>query len=152
MTNTLITLEDLKTRTGAVIGSSRWFMIHQPRINRFADATEDHQWLHVNTERAAKESPFGGTIAHGYLTLSLLAPALFEVLIEKMNVSSVVNYGFDRMRFMAPVLAGKRVRVHFKLMAMEPKSKGTLMTFESTVEIEDEAKPALVAQSLFLVM
>lgn len=152
MTNTLITLEDLKTRTGAVIGSSRWFMIHQPRINRFADATEDHQWLHVNTERAAKESPFGGTIAHGYLTLSLLAPALFEVLIEKMNVSSVVNYGFDRMRFMAPVLAGKRVRVHFKLMAMEPKSKGTLMTFKSTVEIEDEAKPALVAQSLFLVM
>lgn len=152
MTNTLITLEDLKTRTGEVIGSSRWFMIHQPRINRFADATEDHQWLHVNTERAAKESPFGGTIAHGYLTLSLLAPALFEVLIEKMNVSSVVNYGFDRMRFMAPVLAGKRVRVHFKLMAMEPKSKGTLMTFESTVEIEDEAKPALVAQSLFLVM
>lgn len=152
MTDNRLTLDDLKTRIGEVIGSSRWFMIHQPRIDRFADATEDHQWLHVNTERASKESPFGGTIAHGYLTLSLLAPALFEVLIDKMRVSSVVNYGFDRMRYMAPVRAGKRVRVHFKLLAMEPKAKGTLMTFEATIEIEDEAKPALVAQSLFLIM
>ena len=152
MTDTRTTLDDLQTRIGEVIGTSRWFMIHQARIDRFADATEDHQWLHVDTERAAQESPFGGTIAHGYLTLSLLAPALFEAVIDKLAVSSVVNYGFDRMRFMTPVRAGKRVRVLFKLTALEPKAKGMLMTTEATIEIEGESKPALVAQSLFLVM
>lgn len=145
-------MADLGRLVGQEIGVSSWVAIDQPRINLFADATDDHQWIHIDAPRAAQESPFGGTIGHGYLSLALVAPALFETVLEPMGAISVVNYGLDRVRFMAPVRAGKRVRSHVKLVALEPKGKGMLMTTENTVEIEGEDKPAVVAQSLVLVM
>lgn len=145
-------MANLGERVGQDIGISSWVAVDQPRINLFADATNDHQWIHTDVTRAATESPFGGTIGHGYLSLALVAPALFETVLEPMGVTSVVNYGLDRVRFMAPVRAGKRVRCHVKLVSLEPKGKGMLMTTENTVEIEGEAKPAVIAQSLVLLM
>jgi acyl dehydratase len=145
-------MADLGKLVGQEIGVSSWVSVDQPRINLFANATDDHQWIHVDSERAKKESPFGGTIGHGYLSLALVAPALFETVLEPMGAKSVVNYGLDRVRFMAPVRAGKRVRSHVKLVALEAKGKGMLMTTENTVEIEGEAKPAVIAQSLVLLM
>lgn len=145
-------LADLHTRLGTEIGMSSWFDIDQARIDRFAAATDDHQWIHVDATRAAAESPFGGTIAHGYLSLSLLAPTLFETVINPLGINQVVNYGLDRVRFIAPVRAGKRVRNRIKLVALEAKGQGSLMTTENTIEIEGEAKPALIAQSLVLLL
>ncbi len=152
MTTPCTSLKDLHQRIGQKIGVSSWIALDQPRINQFAVATDDHQWIHVDTERASKEGPFGGTIGHGYLSLAMLAPALFETVIEPMGIASAVNYGLDRVRFMTPVRSGKRVRSHIKLVSLEAKGKGTLMTTEATVEIEGETKPALVAQTLVLLM
>lgn len=144
-------LTNLNFHLGREIGISSWFNIDQARIDRFADATDDHQWLHIDAKRAA-EGPFGGTIGHGYLSLSLLAPALLETVIVPLGITQVVNYGLDRVRFMAPVRAGRRVRSRIKLVALESRGHGMLMTTENTVEIEGEEKPALVAQSLVLLM
>lgn len=123
----------------------------QTRINQFAECTNDYQWIHVNVERAKRETSFGGTIAYGYLTLAMLAEILFEVVVKPAEVSQVLNYGLDRMRFLAPVKAGSRIRNRIKLLAAEPKDGGRLLlTTENTVEIEGEGKPALIAIALVM--
>lgn len=137
---------------GREVGVSSWIKIDQGRIDRFADCTGDHQWIHVDQARAATEGPFGTTVAHGFLTLGLIAPAAFEVLIEPAGIGRAMNYGVDRVRFLAPVRAGARVRSRIKLAAAEPKSDGNLLlTTEHTVEIEGGSKPALLATVLVLV-
>jgi acyl dehydratase len=119
------------------------------RINEFAHCTGDHQWIHLDAERAAREGPFGGTIAHGFLTLSLLAPTGFEVLLRCVTPKSVVNYGLDKVRFVAPVRSGKRVRNHIRISEVEDKGGGRyLVTTGNTMEIEGESKPALTASAL----
>ena len=140
---------DLVKHVGEEIGASSWTLLDQARINEFAHCTGDHQWIHVDAERAARESPFGGTIAHGFLTLSLLAPTGFEVLLARIAPKSVVNYGVDKVRFVSPVRSGKRVRNRIKIAAVEPKGGGRyLVTTENTMEIEGETRPALIASVL----
>jgi len=143
-----IKAEDLQAAVGSDLGTSDWITIEQDRVNVFADITEDHQFIHIDPERA-KETPFGGPIAHGFLTLSLLSKFSEQggMLIEGVNMG--VNYGFEKVRFLAPVKVGKRVRGHFKLKAAEEKRpKQYLFTYEVTVEIEGEEKPALIADWL----
>jgi len=138
---------------GQEIGVSRWITLDQPRIDEFAHCTEDDQWIHVDVERAAKESPFGGTVAHGFLTLALLVPAALDVLLPRVEVKQALNYGLEKVRFLAPVRAGKRVRNHVKVAAVEDKGNGrVLLTTENTFEIEGEGKPALVAVSIVMLM
>jgi acyl dehydratase len=144
---------DLATLIGKEIGVSSWHVLDQVRIDEFADCTDDRQWIHVDPARAAKESPFGGTIAHGFLTLALVAPASFEVLMAKLKVKQAVNYGLEKVRFIAPVRAGKRVRSRIKVIALEDRGGGRfLLTTEHTFEIEGEEKPALVALSQAMLM
>jgi acyl dehydratase len=141
-------LADLQAKVGETIGTSGWFMIDQDRINHFADTTEDHQFIHVNPEMA-KMTPFGQTIAHGFLTLSMLAP-LMEGACEKPEVQMSVNYGFNKVRFLSPVKSGKRIRGHFKLLELAEKRPGQWQqTVEATIEIEGEDKPALIAEWIF---
>jgi acyl dehydratase len=141
-------LQDLQARTGETIGASDWFLIDQDRIDHFADTTEDHQFIHVDPE-AAKATPFGQTIAHGFLTLSMLAP-LMDSALEKPAVQMSVNYGFNKVRFLSPVKSGKRIRGHFKLLELVEKRPGQWQqTVEVTVEIEGEDKPALLAEWIF---
>jgi len=143
-----IKAEDLPATVGTDLGTSDWITIEQDRVNQFADVTEDHQFIHVNPD-AAKQTPFGGTIAHGFLTLSLLAKFAEQGSITVEGVKMGVNYGFEKVRFLAPVRVGKKVRGHFKLKAAEEKRPGQhLLTYEVTVEIEGEEKPALIADWL----
>lgn len=145
-----ITLEAYKAMVGQEIGVSRWFQIGQDRIDTFADVTEDHQFIHVDPERA-KDTPFGGTVAHGFLTLSLLAPMIFDVLPTLVGQVMTVNYGLDRVRLMAPVPAGSRVRGRFVLKEVVDRGPGEILAkTQVTVEIEGGEKPALVADSLGL--
>ncbi len=138
---------------GQELGVSEWVTITQERINDFADFTGDHQWIHVNVERAKRESLFGTTIAHGYLTLSLAAALSMELGIIPAGVSEALNYGLDKVRFLAPVKSGSRVRDRVVLLAGEPQSKGRiLLKFRNTIEIEGEAKPALIADALSLLV
>jgi len=139
-------LADLAALVGQPLGSSDWVGIDQERINRFAEATGDHQWIHVDIERA-KAGPFGAPIAHGFLTLSLL-PMLFESGFAVADVKMGVNYGMNRVRFINPVKVGSRLRAHFKLMSYEPLEGGAQLTVEATIEIEGQAKPACVAESV----
>jgi acyl dehydratase len=144
---------DLARRVGQEIGVSSWIAVDQQRINEFAHCTGDNQWIHVDAERAARESPFGGTVAHGFLTLSLLAPTGLEVLIARLALKQAVNYGLDKVRFIAPVRAGKRVCNRIKIAAVEDKGGGRwLVTTENTIEIEGEDKPALIAQAQAMLM
>jgi acyl dehydratase len=139
-------LADLQARVGEEVGVSEWITVDQKRINQFADATGDHQWIHIDAERAAK-GPFGTTIAHGFLTLSLLpemSASAFQVLDTRMGV----NYGLDRVRFPAPVPSGSRLRGRFKLLKYEPLEGGAQLTVEVTMEREGSAKPVCVAESL----
>jgi len=148
-----ITLESLAGLVGQRIGSSAWITIDQVRIDEFARCTDDAQWIHVDAKRAANESPFGGTIAHGFLTLSLLASTAFDVLISHMQLKQAVNCGLDKVRFIAPVRAGKRVRNHIGVVSIEDKGRGRhLLTTENTMEIEGEDKPALVAHSMVMLI
>lgn len=141
-------LQYLHARVGETIGTSDWFLIDQDRIDHFADTTEDHQFIHVDPE-AAKATPFGGTIAHGFLTLSMLAP-LMDSALEKPEVQMSVNYGFNKVRFLSPVKSGQRIRGHFKLLELVEKRPGQWQqTVEVTVEIEGEEKPALLAEWIF---
>jgi acyl dehydratase len=142
-----MTPQELQAKTGETIGSSEWFEVSQERINQFAEATGDHQFIHVNPEMA-KMTPFGTTIAHGFLTLSLI-----PVLRQKSDcprpdgVKMGVNYGGNKVRFLAPVKSGKRVRAHFKLLELVEKRPGQWQeTMETTIEIEGEDKPALIAE------
>ena len=138
---------------GQELGVSEWITITQERINHFADFTGDHQWIHVDVERAKRESLFGTTIAHGYLTLSLAADLSMELGIIPAGVSQALNYGLDKVRFLAPVKSGSRVRDRVVLLAAEPQSKGRiLLKFRNTIEIEGEAKPALIADALSLLV
>jgi acyl dehydratase len=144
---------ELAARVGQELGVSSWFTLDQSRIDAFARCTGDEQWIHVDVARAERESPFGGTVAHGFLTLALLGPTTFEVLGASLHVKQALNYGLDRVRFLAPVRAGRRVRVHVKLVAVEDKGGGrSLVTTENTFEIEGERKPALVATALVMLM
>ncbi len=136
-------------RPGLELGPSRWLDVPQARIDAFAEATDDRQWIHVDAERAAA-GPFGATIAHGYLTLSLLVPISYELLAVE-DASLVVNYGLDRVRFIAPVRSGKRIRDRFVLDSVEEKAPGQILVRHTvTVEIEGEERPALTAQWLGL--
>jgi acyl dehydratase len=153
MTSSRMTPAQLDALLGQEIGVSSWITIDQQRIAEFAHCTGDHQWIHVDVERARRESPFGGTVAHGFLTLSLLASTGFEVLLQRVEVKQALNYGLEKVRFLAPVRAGKRVRNHVKVTGVEDKGNGrVLLTTENTFEIEGEDKPALVALFLAMVM
>jgi acyl dehydratase len=141
----LASLEEIRARVGNEVGTSSWLTIDQHRIEEFADATEDRQFIHVDPEAAAK-TPFGGTIAHGFLTLSLLSRMAAEATFVPEGVKMAVNYGFDRIRFLSPVKSGKRVRGRFALDSIEEKAPGQwLLRHNVTVEIEGEDKPALTA-------
>ena len=138
---------------GKEIGVSEWVTVDQNRIKQFAESTGDHQWIHVDVGRAARESPFGGTIAHGFLTLSLLAGMVMQIGIVPPGVSQALNYGLDLVRFLAPVRSGKRVRGRVVLDAVEEEKGGRiLLTVKSTMEIEGEDKPALVAEMLSMLI
>lgn len=139
---------ELASLIGQEVGVSKWFGIDQARINAFADTTEDWQFIHVDPE-AAKQTPFGGTIAHGFLTLSLASAMSYDAVKPLDGVVMGVNYGFDKLRFLAPVPAGSRVRGRFKLLSAEDKGGGRwLIKHELTVEIEGGEKPALIAEWL----
>lgn len=141
-------IEGLESLSGEDLGHSDWLEITQDRVNQFADATLDHQWIHVDADRAMAESPFGGTIAHGYLTLSLLL-FLFCQIVEVENVAMAVNYGLNRLRFPAPVPVGRRVRLGVRLAAVEDIPGGVQCQIDCVVEVEDTDKPALAAEVLF---
>jgi len=139
------TLDEIRARVGSEVGVSSWLTMDQERIEAFANATDDHQFIHVDPEAAAK-TPFGGTIAHGFLTLSLLSRMAAEGMLVPEDVKMAVNYGFDRVRFLAPVKSGRRVRGRFTLDSIEEKAPGQwLLRHIVTVEIEGEDKPALTA-------
>lgn len=141
--------EEFASHLGEELGTSEWLLIDQERINLFADATLDHQWIHVDVERAKKESPYKSTIAHGYLTLSVL-PYLWEQIIEVRNIKMLVNYGIESMRFGKPVITGSRVRLVTKLHNIQ-NLRGVCKTeINFRIEIEGERKPALEGIAVFL--
>jgi acyl dehydratase len=147
----LAPLAEIRSKIGQEIGLSDWLDVTQDRINEFADATDDHQFIHIDPTAAA-QTPFGGTIAHGFLSLSLLSRMAADAMLVPDGVKMAVNYGLDRVRFLAPVRSGKRVRVRFVLDSVDEKAPGQiLMRHTVTVEIEDEDKPALTAQWLGLI-
>lgn len=141
-----ISREELYKMVGQEVGVSKWFTVDQARINAFADVTEDHQFIHVDPERA-KETPFGGTIAHGFLTLSLLSAMIYDGVPGMEGETMGVNYGFNRVRFLSPVPSGTRVRARFVLSEFDERKPGEVTTImDVTVEIEGQEKPALVAE------
>jgi acyl dehydratase len=140
------TLASLQALVGQDIGTSDWVTISQARIDQFAEATGDHQWIHTDPVRAAA-GPFGTTVAHGFLTLSLV-PLLFDSGFAIADVKMGVNYGLNRVRFTAPVPAGGRVRGQFKLLGYEPLSGGAQLTVQVTIELDGSAKPACVAETV----
>ncbi|MFA5551708.1 MAG: MaoC family dehydratase [Trueperaceae bacterium] len=147
-----MTFEQLPGQVGQTFGPSDWITIDQGRIDRFAEATLDPQWIHTDPERAAA-GPFGTTVAHGYLTLSLLVTMVQQLGILPESAQLVVNYGLDKVRYPAPVPSGSRVRCSVELKACDPKGEGRLLlTLACTVEIEGSTTPALVAQVLYLVI
>jgi acyl dehydratase len=133
---------------GQNLGHSEWVTITQERVNLFAEATDDHQWIHVDPERAERESPFGGPIAHGYLTLSLVTPLVGQI-IDATGFRMGVNYGAEKIRFPAPVPVGSRVRASATLDEATPFEGGVQMNLKVTIEVEGQEKPALVASILF---
>jgi acyl dehydratase len=144
---TLENLADLSALVGQEVAVSDWITITQEQVNQFAQATGDHQWIHVDVERA-KAGPFGGPIAHGFLTLSLI-PKFFQTSFEIRNSRMGVNYGLNKVRFTAPVPVGSRLRGHLKLLACEPIEKdGVQMTWQVTVEREGSERPVCIAESL----
>ncbi len=152
MTRT-IHLADVASLVGAELGLSRWITVDQPMIDLFAKATDDHQFIHVDPKRAAAETEFGGTIAHGFLTLSLLSAMNYDCLPVIAEQTMGINYGFDKVRFMAPVKAGARVRGRFVLKSSRFRGSTMMMnSYAVTVEIENERKPALTAEWLTLTM
>jgi acyl dehydratase len=139
-------LQDLRQEIGQALGTSAWTTIDQHRIDLFAQATGDHQWIHVDPVRAAA-GPFGAPVAHGFLTLSLM-PEMFDTGFAIDDVQMGVNYGLNRVRFPSPVRVGSRLRGHFKLLAFEPLEGGAQLTVEVTMELEGSTKPACVAESV----
>jgi acyl dehydratase len=147
------TMSALPRFVGRELGASAWQAIDQERIDRFAECTGDRQWIHVDVERARRESPFGGPVAHGYLSLSLVAPQAIELGIIPPDAAAGLNYGLDRVRFLTPVKAGARVRTRVSLSSMEVQEGGrTLLKLNCTLDIEGEPKPALVAEMLCMLI
>jgi len=141
----IASIDEIKARIGQEVGVSGWILVDQARIDAFAEVTEDRQFIHVDPEAAAK-TPFGGTIAHGFLSLSLLSRMAYDVMLTPEDVKMGVNYGFEKVRFLAPVRAGKRVRGRFTLASFEEKGTGRYQFVHNvSVEIEGEDKPALIA-------
>jgi len=148
-----LTMSKMKDRQGSELGVSDWMLVDQERINEFADCTGDRQWIHVDVERAKRESPFGGPVAHGYLTLSLIGPLSLNVGVVPSDAAAGFNYGLDKVRFLAPVPAGGRVRLRVVLENVEEKNNGQLLVrTKNTVEIENSDKPALIAEALALLV
>jgi acyl dehydratase len=146
----LSTLDQINAAVGTSLGTGEWLVIEQERINQFADATGDHQWIHVDAERAAA-GPFGATIAHGYLTLSLI-PALGNGVFALEHPGPTINYGVNRVRFISPVRVGSRIRAQIDLASANSTPTGVQLLIDYTVEIEGEPKPACVAQTVVLLL
>ncbi|HEY8983770.1 MAG TPA: MaoC family dehydratase [Streptomyces sp.] len=146
MTITVNGLDELKKLAGSDLGTSEWTEVTQLAIDTFADATGDHQWIHVDAERA-KAGPFGAPIAHGYLTLSLFIP-LFSGMLEAEGVTSKINYGLNKVRFPSPVRVGSRIRLAARLAEVTDVAGGVQITVDGTIEIEGETKPAVVLQGV----
>ena len=146
----LASLEEIRSKVGEEIGVSGWLTIDQKRIDEFADATDDHQFIHIDPQAAA-QTPFGGTIGHGFLSLSMLSRMAADAMLVPDNIKMALNYGLDRVRFIAPVKSGKRIRGRFRLDSVDEKAPGQLLLRHTvTVEIEGEEKPALTAEWLGL--
>jgi len=148
---TMRTFKDLTELAGAVgehLGYSDWLAVTQDRVDQFADATGDHQWIHVDRERARRESPFGAPIAHGYFTVSLIAGLFFE-LVEPRNFAMVINYGLNKVRFPAPLKEGQRYRLSVKLNDAKQSANAVEGLLAATIEIEGESKPACVAELVY---
>ncbi len=141
-------IDGVKALIGEHLGYSDWFEVTQERVNKFAEATGDHQWIHVDVERAKKESPFGGPIAHGYLTLSL-GPVLYPQVVSFKGFGMGVNYGAYKIRFMSPVPVGSNLRLGVKLLQVDDVAGGIQSTMEFTFEVEGTPKPACVAEIIF---
>jgi acyl dehydratase len=141
-------IEELRGLVGQEVASSDWFEVTQSRINDFADATEDHQWIHIDAARAATDSPFKTTIAHGFLTLSLLPHLAAQAFSVSGNWRMGINYGLNRLRFVSPVPSGARLRARFTLQAVEDIPDGVQLTWAVTAETEGSQKPSLVAEWL----
>ena len=141
-----ITLDELLANTGKEVGISPWRVVTQKMIDQFADATDDHQFIHVDPARAAAETPFGGTIAHGFLSLSLLSAMTYETLPTLEGSGMGINYGFEKLRFITPVKSGARIRARFFLADVNARPSGWVqITYNLTIEIEDSLKPAITA-------
>ncbi|MFX1298492.1 MAG: MaoC family dehydratase [Promethearchaeota archaeon] len=141
-------IEELKQYVGKELGTSEWHLVTQEAINMFADATGDHQWIHVDVERAKKESPYGGPVAHGYYTLSL-APVLVAEIFDVQEKKMGINYGTEKVRFPAPVPVGKRVRMKAVLSSLTDIPGGVQLLLTLTFEVEDQPKPACVAEAIY---
>ena len=147
------TLAGLSERVGQELGVSDWVAIDQKRIDTFAACTGDHQWIHVDVERSKRESPFRGPVAHGYLTLAMVASLSMQVGVIPSDAAAGLNYGIDKVRFLAPVPAGARVRLRVVLAGIEPREGGqVIMKIQNTLEVEGAEKPALVAETLALLI
>ena len=147
MSTTTTTLAELPSLKGSVLGTSEWFEISQERVNTFADATDDHQWIHVDVERASRESPFGGPVGHGFLTLSLFVPMFSQVLIVT-DAAMAVNYGLNKVRFPAPVPVGSKIRLAATLVDVREITGGLMLTVGGVVEREGSDKPVCVLEAL----
>jgi acyl dehydratase len=148
-----LTYETMPSLIGQELGLSPWIAIEQSLIDAFADVTQDHQWIHINPERTKVEGPYGTTIAHGYLTLSLIPHMMQSIDARPEGTAHSLNYGLDRLRFLNPVKAGSKIRLRVKLAGFDPRENGQyLMRMGSTVEIEGEERPALVAENLVLLV
>ena len=145
------TLSDLPRYVGQELGVSSWVTVDQSRIDQFAECSGDRQWIHVDVERARRESLYRAPIAHGYLTLSLVAPLQMEIGAVPTDAGAAFNYGLDKVRFLAPVKAGARVRLRVALIDVEKKGAGVVLKTSNTLEIEGSDKPALIAESLALI-
>jgi acyl dehydratase len=147
-TTTTTTMAELPSLKGQELGTSPWIEITQERVNTFADATDDHQWIHVDVERAKQESPFGGPVAHGYLTLSLLIP-LWSQVLTVTDATTVVNYGLNKVRFPSPVPVGGKIRLTATLTDVAEAKGGLQVTVSAVIELEGSDKPACVAEPIF---
>ena len=143
------TIEDARALVGQEIGVSDWILINQERINQFAAATDDHQWIHLDTVRAQREMPGGQTIAHGYLLLSLM-PTLMDMVVAMPTLKRAINYGLNKVRFKNPVPSGSRVRLRSVLLQAQKRAGALQVVLENTLEIEGQAKPAFVAEVIAL--
>ena len=149
MSGQTLSLAELRDRVGQEVGVSRWIAVTQEIIDGFAEVTQDHQFIHVDPERAAAETAFGGTIAHGFLTLSLLSACAYDALPQLAGRAMGINYGFDKIRFLSPVRSGSRIRARFKLAEVQMRSPTeAMMRYGVTMEIEGAERPALAADWL----